>query len=112
MTLAAIHIRTTPVLFDIVRAVLSRTLLRHTLDSILRGPDRYCSRVAIIIGITAVAVMPGDTVIEARATPAFFARDHGISIGPVDLTMITRKTRPIARVSLALLTVCKLLEPR
>ena len=112
MTLTAVHIRTTPILFDIVRAVLSRALLRHTLDSILRGQDRYCSRVAIIIGITAVAVMPGDPVIEARATPAFFARDHGVIIGPVNLTVITRETSPIARVSLALLTVCKLLEPR
>lgn len=29
MALAAIHIRTTPILFDIVGAVLSGTLLRH-----------------------------------------------------------------------------------
>ena len=67
---------------------------------------------AVIIAITAVAIMPGDTVIEARATPTVFALDDGVKVGPVDLTVITRQTRPIARVSLALLAVCKLLESR
>ena len=66
---------------------------------------------AIVIVITAVVIMPGDTVIETRATPAVFARDHGIQVGIVDLTVITRETRPIARVSLALLAGYKLLKP-
>lgn len=54
--------------------------------------------------------MPGDTVIEARVTPAMFAGDPGVQVGPVYLAVITRETRPIARVSLALLAGYKLLE--
>lgn len=54
--------------------------------------------------------MPGDTVIEARVTPAMFAGDPGVQVGPVYLAVITRETRPIARVSLALLAGYQLLE--
>ena len=110
MALTAIHVRTSPILFDIERAALSRTLLCHAPYPTLRGAGRYGSRVTIVVAITAVIVMPGDPVIEARTAPAGFARDHGAEVGPVDLTVITRETRPIARMRLALLAVRKLLE--
>ena len=88
MALAAKHILTPPILLDIIHAALPRTLLCHGPQPLLRGPGRFRIRMAVVIAITAVVIMPEDPVIEARATPAALARDHGVQDGAVDLPLI------------------------